>query len=49
MAEKDNENPDHEKYLTYLEIALEEAEKNGVLPYPLEMAWNDYKESKGWK
>ncbi len=47
--EKEKENTDHEQYLTYLELALEEAENNGVLPYALEMAWNDYKESKGWK
>lgn len=43
-----NKNEDHEQYLSYLEIALEEAERNGVLPYALELAWNDYKESKGW-
>lgn len=48
IAESFKKNEDHMQYLSWLEIALEEADRNGVLPYGVELAWRDYKESKGW-
>lgn len=49
MSKDEDTKSDNEKYLDYLELALEEADKNGILPYSVEIAWIDYKASKDWK